>query len=136
MSFYISKKLEEKISISDIDSQLNDKKSTVSFEKIMSLKIKDLNFEVNLFDTNKNTTIELECPESLFCTLKKSKEDDEEAVFCVTNCEMFSFNTKDMIFKRFKKIDNFLLSIVILIHNEKLRCLWLKLKMKMNYWGY
>jgi len=136
LSFYISKKLEDKISISDIDSQLNDKISIDSFEKVMSLKIKDMNFEVCLFDINKNTIIELECPESLFYMLKEYKECDEEAVFYVTNCEMFAFNTKDMLFKRFKKIDNFLLSIEILIHNEKLRCLWLKLKMKMNCWEY
>ena len=123
MSFFISKKLEGKIDINDIDDQLNQIKENNSFEKTMSLKINDVIFEIVLFQNNKIAKLEIICPINLFNVLKKSQQNNIWANFYVAETHFLSFDTTDMIFQSFKKIDNFLLSVVIFIHNDKLRCL-------------
>ena len=122
MSFFVSKNLQDKIDLSSIDTQLN-KKEERDISMPMIFKVDDVSFELINCQNKKDLNIEIVCPVTLFSALKDSKLSKKQIEICVAGNHMFSFNAEDMIFEHFKKIDNFLLSVMIFIHNDKLRCL-------------
>jgi hypothetical protein len=117
----MSKNLQEKIDVDSIDNQLN--KKNICPDMLMSLKIGDANFELIECQNKKDLIAEIVCPANLFYTLKESVSSKKEVLCYIAGNCMFTFSAEDMIFESFKKIDNFLLSIMIFIHNDKLRCL-------------
>lgn len=123
MSFFISKNLQDKIDLNTIDSQLS-KQEYHDSNMTMSLKIDDVSFELIECQNKKDFLMEVVCPVNLFWILKESISKKKEISINIAANHMFTFNAENMIFKGFKKIDNFLLSVMIFIHNDKLRCLW------------